>query len=277
MDKKTVLITGASDGIGASAAKMLGDKGWDVAVIGRNEGRTRAVAASCGGRSYIADFADLAKVKALAEELRRDFPHIDVLCCNAGGMFRAGLSLNGYDMTFQVNHLAHFLLTNLLMDRLLESRARVIATSSVAHRLTGFAQDTERMDARPLSSTALAYGSAKKSNILFVKELHRRFHAQGLSTAAFHPGVVATSFARDARSPVRIFYLRGIKRLFRLKTPAEGADTLVFLAEGTPGVDWQSGEYYCDRRAIACTRAAQDPAAARKLWELSLEYCQRFL
>ena len=277
MDKKTALITGASDGIGAAAALTLGEKGWDVAVIGRNEERTRAVAASCKGKPYIADFSDLTQVKKLAKELRRDYPRIDVLCCNAGGMFRAGLSKDGYDMTFQVNHLAHFLLTQLLMDRLLESHAKVIATSSVAHRLTGFAQDQDHPDARPLDSTALAYGSAKKSNILFVKELHRRYHAKGLSAAAFHPGVVATSFARDARSPVRVLYIRGMNRLFRLKSPAQGADTLVFLTEGTPGVDWQSGEYYCDRRAIACSRMAQDPEAARKLWELSVQYCQHFL
>lgn len=181
---KTALITGASDGIGEQAAIALKDLGWQVAIIGRNKARTEAVARRLNAPHYLADFAKLSEVKALGAQLLRDFPRIDVLANNAGGMFsKQPLTEDGFEMTFQVNHLAHFLLTRMLMPTLITSRASVINTSSVAHKSIGLLFKLDDVAKPKHYSQHLAYGNAKLANILFTKELHRRYHAQGLNAA----------------------------------------------------------------------------------------------
>lgn len=276
MEKKVALITGASDGIGAQAAKMLTESGWQVAVIGRSPEKTEQVAKDLDMPFYIADFSNLSEVAALAERLNRDWPRIDLLANNAGGIFRKQpLTADGHEVTFQVNHLAPFLLTGLLLPRLLESRAAVISTSSAAHRLMGFRFDPEDLDMRRGFSQSLAYGSAKLANILFTRELHRRYHGLGLNAAAFHPGVVGTSFASGAHSPMNLAYHSGLSRLM-MKTPREGADTLVWLAQSIPGKDWESGGYYISRRKTPVSRKARSEDLAVALWEKSLEYCRDF-
>ncbi len=277
MMKKVALITGASDGIGAQAARMLAESGWQVAVIGRSPEKTEQVAKELDAPFYIADFTILSEVASLAKRLNRDWPRIDLLANNAGGIFgKQPLTVDGHELTFQVNHLAHFLLTGLLMPRLIESRAAVISTSSAAHRLMGFRFDPEDLDMRRGFSQHLAYGSTKLANILFTRELHRRYHALGLNVAAFHPGIVGTSFASGTRSPMNLVYHSGLSRLM-MKTPREGADTLVWLAQGTPGKDWESGGYYVQRRKAPISRKAQNDGLAAALWEKSLEYCRDFL
>ena len=278
MAGKVALITGASDGIGAQAAKALKAKGWQVAVIGRNGDKTRRVAERLGAPHYAADFARLKDVAGLAEALKRDWPRIDLLANNAGGIFsRQPLTVDGHEITFQVNHLAHFLLTRLLLDRLVESGATVVSTSSVAHRLIGFGFDPENPDRPPFHSQHLAYGSSKLANVLFTRELHRRYHEMGLNTAAFHPGEVGSSFARGTNSPMNLVYHTNLRKLLPVKTSEEGADTLVWLAEGTPGRDWESGGYYALRRPAAVSRKGRDDALARALWEKSEAYCRPFL
>ena len=278
MAGKVALITGASDGIGAQAAQALKAKGWQVAVIGRNRDKTRQVAERLGAPHYVADFTRLEDVAKLAEALKRDWPRVDLLANNAGGIFsRQPPTVDGHEVTFQVNHLAHFLLTRLLLDRLVESGAAVVSTSSVAHRLMGFGFDPENPDRPPFSSQHLAYGNAKLANILFTRELYRRYHGKGLNAAAFHPGVVGSSFARDTHSPMNLVYRTNLKKLLRVKTSEEGADTLVWLAEGTPGRDWESGGYYALRRPAAVSRKGRDEALARALWEKSEAYCGPFL
>lgn len=271
MEQRTALITGASDGIGAQAARQLRQDGWQVAVIGRSPDKTLRVARELDAPHYLADFSRLDEVVRLASELRRDFPRIDLLANNAGGMFkRQPPTADGFETTFQVNHLAPFLLTRLLMDRLAESRAKVIATSSVAHRLIGFGFRLKDVPRPRFYSQHQAYGHAKLCNILFTRELHRRCHAQGISAAAFHPGVVATSFAKESRSPMKLIYqTRFLREAMKLRTPAQGADSLLWLAEGEPGRDWQSGQYYADRAPGQLSRQAQDEDLARGLWELS--------
>lgn len=273
MQRRTALITGASDGIGAQAARQLVQDGWQVAVIGRNPAKTRRLADALKAPAYLADFAVLDQVQRLAAELGRDFPRIDLLCNNAGGMFkRQAPTADGFEMTFQVNHLAPFLLTKLLMDSLIRSQAKVISTASVAHRLVGFGFRLKDVANPRFYSQHLAYGHAKLCNILFIKELHRRHHADGISCAAFHPGVVATSFAGESRSPMKLIYRSPLlRRAMRLRTSAQGADTLVWLAQGEPGRDWQSGQYYADRAPDRLSRNAQNEDLARSLWQLSEE------
>ncbi|MDD4081635.1 MAG: SDR family NAD(P)-dependent oxidoreductase [Eubacteriales bacterium] len=278
MPAKVAVITGASDGIGEQAAIKLKAAGWQLAAIGRNPERTEALGQALQTPWYIADFSSLQEVSALAVRLRHDWPRIDALINNAGGMFPRGKKTrDGHETTFQVNHLAHFLLTRLLMDRLLSSRASVINTSSMAHRPLGFLYRPGQPEKAFWGSTHLAYGNAKLANILFTRELHRRYHSQGLSAAAVHPGVVATSFSRNTLSPMRLLYDSALSRLPVVKTSAQGADTLVRLAQGTPGIDWVSGGYYSGFRQAVPSRMAKSDAAARALWKMSEKAVEGFL
>jgi NAD(P)-dependent dehydrogenase (short-subunit alcohol dehydrogenase family) len=159
MTGRTIVITGASDGIGAAAARALSAAGERVVVVGRSETKTKAVATELAADYFVADFADLSQVRTLAAALREKYPRIDVLANNAGGiMGRRELTVDGHEKTFQVNHLAPFLLTTLLMDVLANSGARVINTSSVANRI--FARlDIEDLDAGKAYATNRAYGN----------------------------------------------------------------------------------------------------------------------
>ncbi|MET4637419.1 SDR family NAD(P)-dependent oxidoreductase [Mycetocola sp. 2940] len=269
MAHRTVIVTGASDGIGAAAARALRDRGDHVVVVGRSPAKTRAVAQSIGADSFVADFARLADVRGLAADLLEHYPQIDVLANNAGGILGSReITVDGNEKTFQVNHLAPFLLTNLLRDRLIESGARVINTSSVANaRFARF--DIDDVHAENGYSENRAYGNAKLANILFTAELHNRFFERGISTAAFHPGIVATGFATGSTSLMRHLY-RSVFKVF-LVSPEQGADTLVWLATTVPGVDWVSGAYY-DKRSIArANPLAYDTTLAARLWDLSAE------
>jgi NAD(P)-dependent dehydrogenase (short-subunit alcohol dehydrogenase family) len=274
---KVIVITGASDGIGAAAARQLHATGATVVVVGRSAEKTRAVANEIGALSYVADFASLAEVRRLAEELRRDLPRIDVLANNAGGIFgRRELTVDGHEKTLQVNHLAPFLLTNLLIDTLVASTASVIATSSLAGRV--FSRfDIDDLEVTKGYTQRIAYGNAKLENLLFTRELHRRFHAQGISAAAFHPGLVATNFSSETDSALKIVYRTALRRLV-LISPAKGADTLVWLATTTPGAEWRSGEYYVKRKiSHNVDPAANIPHFAEELWDRSAAAVSAFL
>ncbi|GAA0693039.1 SDR family oxidoreductase [Streptomyces malaysiensis subsp. malaysiensis] len=269
---KTIVITGASDGIGAAAARQLHRSGHRVVVVGRSSHKTRAVADEIGADSYVADFTRLDEVRALAARLDDAYPRIDVLANNAGGVFGdPARTPDGFEKTFQVNHLAPLLLTRLLMDKLLASGASVLQTSSVGARMAG-KLDTDDLNLDRNFSPIRAYGAAKLENILFTKELHRRYHAQGLSAAAFHPGNVASSFG--TRSESRLMRFIATNRFTRamLISPEKGAEQLTWLAEGRPGADWESGVYYEKRKPARRTnRQAADAELARRLWDRSEE------
>jgi NAD(P)-dependent dehydrogenase (short-subunit alcohol dehydrogenase family) len=260
------VITGASDGIGAEAVRMLSHHGHYPIVIGRSTDKTRQVAQSVGAPWYVCDFSSLEQVEELARKLLDEIEHIDVLVNNAGGMFgRREITEDGHEKTFQVNHLAHFLLTRMLLDKLVASRASVINTSSIAHKL--FADfSIDDLELENGYSEKKAYGNAKLANILFTRELHERYHEKGLKAAAFHPGNVATNFAHDTTSVLKYIYHTPLKHLAGLISPEKGADTLVWLAEHE---HWDSGEYYVKRKKAKISRAAGDTDTARKLWELS--------
>ncbi|WP_261569247.1 SDR family NAD(P)-dependent oxidoreductase [Frankia gtarii] len=270
MAGRTIVITGASDGIGAAAARRLSLAGESVVIVGRSPQKTAAVAAELGADHLLADFADLAQVRALADELRKRYPTIDVLANNAGGVMsrERQLTVDGHELTFQVNHLAPFLLTTLLLDRLVESRARVLNTSSIGNKLLGNV-DIDDLDAERTFRASKAYGDAKLENILFTRELHRRYHERGISTAAFHPGAVASNFSSGSGSPVmRALYGSPLKHVF-LISPDKGSDQLVWLATSKPGSDWQSGQYYVKRKIGSANKQADDADLARQLWERS--------
>ena len=270
MAGRTVIITGASDGIGAAAAARLSRSGENVVVVGRSESKTTAVAARLGSDYFVADYTELSQVRRLAEQLLQSYPRIDVLANNAGRyMARREVTVDGHETTFQVDYLAPFLLTTLLIDRLVESSARVLNTSSVVNRFFGRV-NIDDLDAARGYRAMRAYATAKLELILFTKELHRRYHAAGISTAAYHPGNVATNFGNESQTRWMRTAFRGPIKHLALIEPERGSDELVWLASSTPGTDWKSGEYYANHRIARANPRAYDPVLARELWERSL-------
>ncbi len=269
MTRRTIVITGASDGIGAAAARRLHQSGENVVVVGRSETKAAAVAAELGADYFVADFADLSQVRALAEKVLSEYQRIDVLANNAGGMTsKLRMTADGYENTYQVDYLAPFLLTTQLLDLLVDSRATILNTTSSSQKLLHNVTVTDLENTyRRRPSTA--YALAKLAIILFTMELHRRYHLGGLSVAAFHPGYVNSNFGPASGSRFLTFMRR--TPAVRLTPPAEhGADMLVWLASGTPGVDWKSGEYYSRHKIAKANRAAYDPDLARELWDRTL-------
>ncbi len=260
---KVVVITGGSSGIGAAAARELRRQGATVAITGRSE-ETARLAAEIGADAYLADFAKLRDVHALADRLLAKYPRIDVLANNAGAAFKTRqVTEDGHEKTLQVNHLAGFLLTMLLRERLEASNATVINTSSGAHNM-GRIDFSDFENAR--FSSMRAYGTAKLMNILHAREINRRF--RGVTGVSFHPGVVATGFAREASGLVRWFYESAIGKAFML-SPEKGGDTLVWLATSHPVTDWTPGGYYVKRKPARMSAAAADDRLARELWDRS--------
>lgn len=267
---RTIVLTGASDGIGAASARQLHDAGERVVIVGRDPKKTEAVASALGADSFTADFSELAQVHALAADLLERYPRIDVLANNAGGIFSdRAVTGDGFEVTFQVNHLAPFLLTNLLRDRLAESGASVIQTSSAAAR--SFARfDIDDLQGARRYSAGAAYGNAKLANVLFTKELHRRYGDAGINPVAFHPGVIASSFAAASHGVMRWMYTSALTQPLLTSTEI-GGSRLTWLALGKPGVDWEPGGFYAKNRPARTSPLADDPALAKMLWDRSAE------
>jgi len=265
-----LVVTGASSGIGAAAAVELAKVkgGRTIVLVGRDEVRLAAVAERCerGGADVVpiqADFASLEEVRRLAAELlARDEP-IEVLANNAGTYARRReLTADGYERTFAVNHLAPFLLTNLLLDRISASvPARVVVTSSDAHR--GATLDFDDLELERRWTGLRAYSNSKLANVLFTRSLARRLQGSGAVVNCFHPGVVATRLVRGGLTSLAWLGVRALGR-----RPRSGAETLVYLA-ASPEAAKVSGEYFVDKRAITLLGQADDDDAAELLWERS--------
>jgi NAD(P)-dependent dehydrogenase (short-subunit alcohol dehydrogenase family) len=261
---KTVIITGASEGIGAAAARQLVRDGHRVVVVGRAEEKTRSLARDLGVNYLIADFARLDDVRRLADELLARYPRISVLANNAGAIFgRRSETVDGFEQTFQVSFLAPFLLTNLLLEALIAGQATVIQTSSNAARLSAHL-DLNDLNNEHRHSPVRAYGNAKLALILFTEELDRRYRAQGISAVAFHPGGVASNFARSSRSPVGTLFRSPVPRLV-FQSPEKAARQLVWFATSEPGQSWTRGGYYENGKL----RTVKSPPGAHDLWERS--------
>ena len=267
MEHLTAVVTGATSGIGLAAAVELARQGYRVVLVGRDTGRTAsavaAVAAVATGPApaeCLADFTRLDDVRKLAAHLRDAYPRLDVLANNAGGVIRRRTStVDGFETTLQVNHLAPFLLTNLLRDAL--RGGRVVNTASDAHWM-GTLDPARLTGARGVYSLWLAYAAAKQANVLFTVEAARRW--PDVVSAAYHPGVVRTRFGNDTIATVFFRFMPF------LDTPEQGADTLVWLATA-PAAAITSGGYYTTRRLATASRRATDPDLAERLWTASTE------
>jgi NAD(P)-dependent dehydrogenase (short-subunit alcohol dehydrogenase family) len=263
---KTAIITGASSGIGAAAARQLADLGWSVAVVGRDAERTRSVAESVSGTPFVVDFDRLDDVRALAHQLLSSYPQIDALLNNAGGLNSPrGVTTDGHEQTFQRNYLAPFLLTNLLTSRLVESKARVISTSSVANRRSDLRLDDLDWEKRPWLGGWRAYGTTKLETNLFIRELARR---TGLEAFAVHPGYVSTRFGTDS---ALVRFADAIRPGGFGMSAARGALPLVQLtvAENVPAAN---GTYFDRHRPRGSEhRLARDVELGIALWEKSAE------
>lgn len=259
---RVAVITGASSGIGANAAERIARAGFEVAVVGRNADRTRAVAERVGGTAFLADYDSLDEVRGLAASLADRYPRIDVLANNAGGLVHErGLSADGIERTIQHNHLAPFLLTNLLLPRL--SGSRVIATASVANTFGAFRLDDLQWERRPWLGGWRAYGTSKIATILFAEELARR---APLESYSFHPGYVATSFGAESA----LVKLGNRVTNGRIAiTPEQGATPLVELAT-TESVPAANGTYFDGLKPGGrINRVIRRPGLAAALWEES--------
>jgi len=268
---KTIVITGASDGLGAAAARRLSRNGDKVVVVGRSQSKTITVAEEIGADYFVADFSDLSQVRALAEKIRSEYPRIDVLANNAGGMNKeTQMTVDGLEKTYQVNYLAPFLLTTQLMDVLVESRAAILNTTSSSHRLLPRVSvtDLENTDRR---GPTIAYALTKLAIVLFTMELHRRYHDRGISAATFHPGFVQSNFG-DASGSRFLYFMEHRVRLVNrfISTPDVAAERLVWLASSRPGIDWRPGEYYVKNKIAKANRLAYDPALSRELWDRTM-------
>ena len=270
MTQQTIIITGASDGIGAAAARELAQRGERVVLVGRSPEKTEALAAELDAPFYLADFAHLAQVRNLATEIAATFPRFDVLANNAGGiMGEREVTHDGFEKTFQVNYLAPFLLTNLLLPTMAGRTVKVIQTASIAAKYWGKV-DLDDLQFERDYAPEQAYGTTKLEDILFTRELDRRYRQSGVMAAAFHPGVVGTNFASDTTHLMKVLYHTPLISKLVTISPEKGADQLVWLAEGTPGETWEPGQYYQKRKVGKTSPQADDADLARELWDRSL-------
>ena len=272
MGGKTVLITGSTSGIGKATAVALAAMGADVVVVGRNPERGEAALEEIKDQSHnesvelmLADLSVQGEVRRLAEEFLERHDRLDVLVNNAGLVqSKRTETSDGIETTFAINHLAPFLLTNLLLERLEKSApSRVITVSSEAQRWGNV--DFEDLQSRRKYRGFPVYGMTKLANIMFTYELAERLKGTGVTANCLHPGSVGTNFGKNNRGPMALFF-RVAKPFMR--SPEQGADTLIWLAS-SPEVDGVSGKYFSDREEIEAKKVAYDPAARRTLWEIS--------
>ena len=277
MHGKQVLITGATRGIGLAAAEALAARGANVAIVGRNKTALRIAAArvtaaqrkAAAVDTLIADLSSQAAVRKLAAEVLARYPRLDVLVNNAGAMYaRRQLTEDGVELTWAVNHLAPFLLTMLLRDRLQASApARIVTTASAAHQ--GARIPFADLNAERSYRGFERYGQTKLANILFTRELARRLEGSGVTATCFHPGLVATGFNRNngLMMDLGMTILKPVSR-----SPQKGAETLVWLAT-LPQSALANGGYYFDKQQAMPSPEAQDMDTARRLWEVSEAQC----
>lgn len=269
---KTILITGGSDGIGAQAARDFTARGHEVIIVGRSPKKTQSLARELGADYFVTDFTELKQVKKLAQQINQRYARLDVLINNAGGVFgEFTKTVDGFEKTFQINHLAPFLLTNLLLPLLLKTHATVIQTSSTVR--TSGQLDIDDLNFEKNYSPTRAYGIVKLENILFTKELARRYG--DLRVASFYPGNVATSFGSNTTSKLIKFLATNTITRSMLLTPKQGADTMVYLAENE---NWENGAYFYKRQAVVPkNKQAVDAGLAQKLWDKSYEFLADYL
>jgi len=275
MTGKTVLITGGTGGIGRATAIRLASMGAQVGVTGRNTGRAQRAAAEIASESgngavdaFGADMSSQAEVRRLADEVLAAYPRLDVLINNVGGFWsHRHVTADGLEHTFALNHLAPFLLTSLLLERLLASApARIVTVSSGAQSM-GEIDFDDLMGERKYSGQH-AYNQSKLANVMFTYELARRLAGTGVTATALHPGMTNTAFS--AEDPSRAFApLVKIMRPF-MKKPERGADTPVYLAS-SPQAEGLTGQYFANRESKQSNKSSYDTEATARLWRVSAD------
>jgi NAD(P)-dependent dehydrogenase (short-subunit alcohol dehydrogenase family) len=277
MHGKTVVVTGGNSGIGYETALALSTMGARVIVTARNADKGRAAVAAINDtvegpaavQLVVFDLADLASVRRGAAEILDLAPRLDVLVNNAGLIQTLrSETVDGYETTFAVNHLGPFLLTNLLVDRLVQSApARIVNVASTAHSAARHGMPFDDLQSTHRYRAMRVYGQSKLANILFTLELSRRLSSSGVTANALHPGTVRTGYGADGDARGFLAFGIRIASPFFL-SPAKGARTSVYLAS-SPEVEGVSGEYFVKCKARAPRRWAKDPEAAARLWRVS--------
>ena len=268
MQGKTVIITGATSGIGEVAAIRLAEQGARIVFTARDAARAdetlaklKQANAKVNHAVHMADLSLLAEMKRVGAELARE-PQIDVLVNNAGALFnKRQETADGLEMTFALNHMAYFVITNLLMGKL-KPGARIVTVASNAHR--GARLDFDDLQSRRNYVGFPVYSRSKLCNILFNRELAR--HLSGVTANALHPGFVATRFGDNSGGLMRTV-LKVAKPIGAI-SPEEGAKTIIHLAS-SPAVEGVTGEYFYESAITAPTQEARNDADARRLWDMS--------
>ena len=274
MGGKVVLITGGTSGIGKAAATALAGMGATVVITGRNEERgkralqeIREESGNDGVELILADLTVQDEVRRLAEELRERHNQLEVLVNNAGLVLSERTETpDGIETQLAINHLAPFLLTNLLLDLLKKSApSRIVTVSSDAHRWAKI--DLDDLQSRKRYRGMQVYGKTKLANIMFTYELAERLEGTGVTANCIHPGGVNTNFGNNQGGPMNLLF-----RLFKpfMRSPEQGADTLIYLAS-SPEVEGMTGKYLADRKVKAASDAAYDETTRKRLWEASEE------
>jgi NAD(P)-dependent dehydrogenase (short-subunit alcohol dehydrogenase family) len=270
MQGTTVVITGATSGIGEVAADRLAAKGARIVFIARDKARgeetlkhLHAIAPDADHTAYYADLSKLRETKRVASEIAAAEPKIDVLVNNAGAMFNARrVTEDGLEMTFATNHMSYFVLTNVLKDRM-GSGGRIVSTASDAHK--GAHLDFEDLQSARHYSGFGVYGRSKLCNILFTRELARRLAGTGVTANCLHPGFVATRFGNQSGGILS--FVIGLAKNFAL-TPEQGAATIIHLAS-SPDVAEITGRYFVKSEPATPSKEAQNDADAKRLWDVS--------
>jgi NAD(P)-dependent dehydrogenase (short-subunit alcohol dehydrogenase family) len=276
MKGKTVLITGATNGVGKVAAQEIAKKGAEVVIVGRNPTKTRQVVQQIKQNSgnpavdgLVADLSSTAQVRQLAQSFRQKYQHLYILVNNAGGIFANRMvTADGYEHTFALNHLVYFTLTNLLMDVLLaDAPSRIINVSSRSHEGAVLNFDDLQNEQHYSYGGYRAYGQSKLANLLFTYEHVRRLAGTGVTVNALHPGTVATGFGENNRGAMKVSMR--IYHQFAL-TPEQGADTIIYLAS-SPQVEGVTGKYWTNRTAVPSSPESYDEEAQKRLWSVSAQ------
>jgi NAD(P)-dependent dehydrogenase (short-subunit alcohol dehydrogenase family) len=272
MNNKICIVTGATSGIGLVTVRALAQQGATVIAVARDPDKGAAAVARIrqetgnrGVEMLLADLSAQDQVRRMAREFQRRHSRLDVLVNNAGAFFwRRRLSADGIEMTFAVNYLSAFLLTNLLLDTFRASApARIVNVSSRSHRSAHI--DFDDLEGRHQYRGMAAYGRSKLALLLFTYELARRLEGTQVTVNALHPGFVATHIGQNNRWLVKL-----ASPLLKLiaRSPEEGAQTSIYLAT-SPEVEGVSGQYFVDAKPVPSAPASYDEAAARRLWEIS--------
>jgi retinol dehydrogenase 14 len=272
---RTVVVTGGTGGIGKATAEGLVGLGARVGIVGRDPKRTQAAAGDIVDRHgdaivdvFVVDMSSQAEVRRLGREVLATYPHLDVLVNNVGGFWaHRHLTVDGLEHTFAVNHLAPFLLTNLLLERLGASApARIVNVSSNAHS-TG-RLDFEDLQGERAYSAGRAYSQSKLANVMFTYELARRLAGTGVIADVLHPGMVRTGFGAEDQQPLWSVVAPLVRPL--MKSPKQGAVTPIYLASSSEGRQ-RSGRYYVNRKPKPSSKLSYDGHAAARLWQVSAE------